>query len=380
MPRLVFLVTEDWYFVSHRMALAVAAKDAGFDVTVITRCGAKCEAIRAAGIEVVPFSMERRGLNPLGLAREVIRLARLYRRLQPDIVHHVALRPVVVGGLAARLAGVTRVVSAIAGMGYAFTAGRGGWLAAVLRGLLRLALGRGAVIVQNPEDAAAVARLGMAPARIRLIPGAGVDVARFAPQPEPEGLPVVMLASRLLWDKGVGEFIEAARRLPGRACFVLVGAPDPGNPASVDESTLRAWTEEGVVEWWGPREDMPATLNAAHIVCLPSYREGLPKVLLEAMACGRAVVTTDAPGCRDCVRDGDNGLLVPVGDAGALAAAIRQLLDDPDLRRRMGARGRERAVNEFAQAIVIEATLALYRNAVAAPPRTTGFAAGTGGR
>lgn len=426
--RLLFLVTEDWYFVSHRLALARAAKEAGFDVTVITRCGAKSDAIRAAGVEVVPFGMARRGLNPLVLIREVLGVARLYRRLRPDIVHHVALRPVVVGGLAARLAGVKNVVSAIAGMGYAFAltpnpspGGReeslGNPSPAVGRGvggegdgsapsqpasdpyvkrgshsarrlvgfalekLLRLALARGTVVVQNPDDATAVARLGVADDRIRLIPGAGVDTDRFQPRPEPEGLPVVMLASRLLWDKGVGEFVAAARRLAGHARFVLVGAPDPDNPASVTEAELRAWVNEGVIEYWGQREDMAATLNAAHIVCLPSsYREGMPKVLLEAMACGRTVVTTDAPGCRECVLDGDNGLLVPVGDAGALAAAIRRLLDDPDLRRRMGARGRERAMNEFAQAIVIEATLALYRNAVVAPPRTTGFTAGTGGR
>jgi len=364
-PRLVFLVTEDWSFVSHRLPLAVAAKEAGFDVTVITRCGMKCNDIRAAGIEVMPFGMARRGLNPLGLMREVLGVARLYRRIQPDIVHHVALRPVVVGGMAARLAGVGLVVSAIAGLGYAFTAGRGGWLAGVLRSLLRLALARGAVIVQNPVDAGFVARLGVADDRIRLIPGAGVDTVRFQPRPEPEGLPVVMLAARLLWDKGVGEFVAAARRLSGRARFVLVGAPDPANPASISEEDIEAWVAEGVIEWWGQREDMAATLAAAHIVCLPSYREGMPKVLLEAMACGRAVVTTDAPGCRDCVRDGDNGLLVPVKDAAELAAAIVRLLDDPDFRRRMGRRGRERAVTEFSQERVIEATLAVYREVLA---------------
>lgn len=364
-PRLVYLVTEDWYFASHRLPLAVAAEQAGFEVTVITRCEAKCKAIRAAGIEVVPFAMARRGVNPFGLLREVVTLARLYRRLRPDLVHHVALRPVVAGGLAARLARVPGVVSAIAGMGYAFTAGRGGWLAFVLRALLRAALRRGPVIVQNPDDAQAVRALGVAPERIRLIPGAGVDVHAFSPRPEPDGAPVVMLASRLLWDKGVGEFVETARRLAGRARFVLVGSPDPGNPASVPEDVLRQWTAEGVVEWWGAREDMPKTLAQAAVVCLPSYREGLPKVLLEAMACGRPVVTTDAPGCRDCVRDGDNGLLVPVKDAGALAAAVSRLLEDPELRRRMGGRGRQRAVEEFRQERVIEATLAVYREVLA---------------
>lgn len=361
MPKLVYLVTEDWYFVSHRLPLAVAAKQACFEVTVITRCGAKCETIHAAGLEVVPFSMARRGLNPIGLLREVLALARLYRHIHPDIVHLVALRPVVVGGLAAWLAGVRCVVSAITGMGYAFTAGRGGWLACVLRLLLRLALRGNQVIVQNPDDGEAVQALGVAPERIHLIPGAGVDVEAFSPRPEPEGLPVVMLASRLLWDKGVGEFVEVARRLAGRARFVLVGAPDSGNPASVSEKDIAAWQEEGVIEWWGQREDMNVTLNGAHIVCLPSYREGLPKVLLEAMACGRAVIATDAPGCRDCVRDGDNGFLVPVKDVGALTAAVSRLLDDPDERKRLGARGRQRAVAEFSQERVIEATLAVYR-------------------
>ncbi len=365
MPKLTFLVTEDWYFISHRLPLAVAAKAAGFKVMVITRCGAKCEAIRAAGIEVVPFSMARRGLNPLRLAREILALTRHYRRLQPDLVHHVALRAVVVGGLAARLAGVEGVVSAIAGLGYAFTGGRGGWLAFVLRALLRVALSRGQVIVQNPDDAQAVQALGVAAERIRLVPGAGVDTERFYPQPEPAGMPVVMFASRLLWDKGVAEFVEAARRLRGRARFVLVGAPDAGNPASVPEDVLRQWTADGVVEWWGAREDMPETLAQATIVCLPSYREGLPKVLLEAMACGRPVVTTDVPGCREAVHEENNGLLVPVKDVTALAAAIARLLDDPALRQKMGARGRERAVTEFGQERIIAATLAVYREVAA---------------
>lgn len=364
--KLLFLVSEDWYFVSHRLPLAKAALAAGFRVTVVTRCRARCEAIRAAGIEVVPFAMARRELSPFGLLREVGALTRLYRRLRPDIVHHVALRPVVVGGLAARLAGIRGVVSAIAGLGYAFTAGRGGWLAFALRALLRVVLAQGWVIVQNPDDERAVRALGVSPTLVFTMPGAGVDVEAFLPRPEPEGAPVVMLASRLLWDKGVGEFVEAARRLAGRARFVLVGSPDPGNPASLPEARLRQWEKEGVVEWWGYSVDMAATLAQATIVCLPSYyREGLPKVLLEAMACGRPVITTDAPGCRDCVCDGDNGLLVPVRDADALARAIARLLDDAALRQRMGARSRERAVEEFSQERVIAATLAVYREVLA---------------
>lgn len=368
MPRLVFLVTEDWYFVSHRLPLAVAAKAAGFDVTVITRCGGKCELIRAAGsgIDVMSFDMARHGLNPLGLIREILAVTRLYRRIKPDLVHHVALRPLVVGGLAARLTGMRSVVSAVAGLGYAFSGGGGGWLAFLLKGLLRLALARGPVIVQNPDDAAAVERLGVKCGRVRLIAGSGVDVTRFSPLPESNGAPVVMLAARLIWDKGVGEFVEAAQILRGLARFVLVGSSDAGNPANVPESLLRVWREAGIVEWWGVCEDMPATLNAAHVICLPSYyREGLPKVLLEAMACGRACITTDTPGCREAVHHEDNGLLVPVKNALALAAAIGRLVGDPALRYRMGRRGRQRAIEEFSQERVVEATLAVYNEALA---------------
>lgn len=359
---LVILVTEDWYFVSHRLPLARAARATGWDVTVVTRCAQARDEIEAAGIAVVPLEMARRGLNPLRLARETVAVARLYRRLRPDVVHHVALRPVVVGGLAARLARVPQVISAIAGLGYAWTGGRGGWLRLALGRLLRLALARGPVIVQNPDDRDAVAALGIARKRLHLIPGAGVDVARFAPRPEPDGTPLVLMAARLLRDKGVAEFVAAARALRGRARFVLAGAPDEGNPATVTPDELATWVREGAIEWWGPRNDMPEVLGGAHLVCLPSsYREGLPKVLLEAMACGRACVTTDTPGCRDAVRDGDNGLLVPVRDGAALTAAIARLLDDPALRRRMGARGRERALAEFSDERVIAATLALYR-------------------
>jgi glycosyltransferase involved in cell wall biosynthesis len=367
-PKLVYLVTEDWYFVSHRLPLAVAAKAAGFEVKVITRCIEKAAPIRSAGIDIVPFSMARHGLNPLGLAREVWTLARLYRRLEPDILHHVALRPVIVGGLAAKLAGFGRVVSAIAGLGYAFAAPDRQWLAAMLRWFLRLTLQGGVVIVQNPDDRTAVQDLGVDLSRLKTIPGAGVDVARFARFPEPQGTPVVMLASRLLWDKGVGEFVEAARRLKGRARFVLVGAPDKGNPASVPQAALETWVKEGIVEWWGVRMDMPETLAQAHVVCLPSYREGMPKVLLEAMSVGRACVTTDAPGCRNCVRHGDNGLLVPVKNPEALAEAIARLIDDAEMRRRMGERGRQRAVAEFSSERIHAETLQIYRRLLEATP------------
>jgi glycosyltransferase involved in cell wall biosynthesis len=199
--------------------------------------------------------------------------------------------------------------------------------------------------------------------RVVLIRGSGVDPDVYRRQPEPQGETVVMLASRLLWDKGVGEFVEAANRLRAQGYdsrFVLVGNGDDANPASVDASTLEAWRRGGTVELWGRRDDMPDVLSQANIVCLPSYREGVPKVLIEAASCGRPIVTTDAPGCREIVRHGENGLLVPVRDAGALAAAIKTLIDDPDLRSRMGAAGREIVKNEFTIDAVVRSTLDVY--------------------
>lgn len=367
MPKLLFLVTEDWYFVSHRLALAIAARRAGFDVAVATRFGSHRRAIEDAGLRAIPFEMNRRGLNPLALLREAVELAGIYRRERPDVVHLVALRPVVVGGLAARMAGVSRVVSAVTGMGFLFTdGGRLPWIRKAVQRTLPWLLSRGLTIVQNDDDARQLAAFGLRPDRLRLIAGAGVDTKRFAPGAMSAGAPVVMMASRLLRDKGIAEFVAAARTLRGRdARFVLVGAIDADNPAAISELEIKQWADEGVVEWWGHCDDMAATLAQADIVCLPSYREGLPKVLLEAMACGKPCVTTDVPGCREAVHHEDNGLLVPAKDAAALASAIGRLLDHPDQRQRMGARGRQRAVEEFSQERVIEATLAVYREVLA---------------
>lgn len=367
MPKLLFVVTEDWYFVSHRLALAVAARRDGFDVAVATRFSSHRQAIEDAGLRAIPFGMNRRGLNPLALLREAMELAGICRREHPDVVHLVALRPVVVGGLAARMAGIRRVVSAVTGMGFLFTdGGRLPWIRSAVQRVLPWLLSRGLTIVQNEDDARQLAAFGLCSDRLRLIPGAGVDTKRFTPVVTSEDVPVVMMASRLLRDKGITEFVEAARTLRGRdARFVLVGAIDADNPASISDAELKRWMAEGVVEWWGQSEDMAATLARANIVCLPSYREGLPKVLLEAMACGKVCVATDVPGCREAVHHEDNGLLVPVKDAAALESAISRLLDHPDERRRMGARGRARAVEEFSQERVIETTLAVYREVLA---------------
>jgi len=368
--KLLFVVTEDWYFVSHRLALAAAAQAAGFEVVVATRVGRHGEAIRAAGLRLVPFGLARTYGNPI---REILALVRLYRRERPDIVHHVALKPIMYGAVAARLARVPAQVNAVVGLGWLFTSAKG--VMRLIRPAARWTLAlllrtrSSLTIVQNPDDRALLIRSHLPESRIRLIRGAGVDTWVFAPAPEPAGPVCVVLAARMLWDKGVGEFVEAARliRQAGiQARFALVGDPDNDNPASVPEATLRSWHGQDGIEWWGRRDDMPSVYHAAHIACLPSYyREGLPKVLLEAAACGRPLITTDAPGCREVVQDGDNGILVTPRDAQSLARAIGKLIEDEKLRRTMGKRGREIILKDFSSELVVRETLGIYRELVA---------------
>ncbi|HTT08612.1 MAG TPA: glycosyltransferase family 4 protein [Gammaproteobacteria bacterium] len=364
--KILYFVTEDWYFVSHRLPLAIAARAAGYDVTVVTRVREHGSTIINAGLRLIPLELRRRGMNPFIEFALLMRLITLYRSERPDIAHHVAMKPVLYGSLAALAARTPHVVNALAGLGWLFTSNSptARLLGAVVRALFSFLLKRGSVIVQNPDDARWLMEQGVPAQNIHLIRGSGVDVKLFTPQPESEGDPVVMLASRLLWDKGVAEFVEAARRLQTsgqRARFVLVGDTDPENPASIRPARLDGWRREGIVEWWGRRDDMPDVLVQASIVCLPSYREGLPKVLVEAAACGRAIVAADVPGCREIVHEGENGLRVPVRNAGALATAIRQLLDDAAMRRRMGGRGRALVEAEFSVEKVVAETLSLYR-------------------
>jgi glycosyltransferase involved in cell wall biosynthesis len=365
MHKLAFVVTEDWYFLSHRFGLGSAARKEGYDVTVITRCRDKASILSRAGMKTVNFEMQRRGMNVMGVFLEFIKLRSIISRYRPDIMHLVALRPVVVGGIVSLISCRTKFVFALTGLGFLFTDGRGNSRASkLLKIILPIILSRGLVIVQNTEDREVLQECGVDVCRIRLIRGSGVDVRKFKPTDEPTNVPIVMLPARLLWDKGVGEFVEAARILQERglaARFVLVGMPDKDNPTSISEETHRAWLEEGIVELWGFQERIEEVLPQATVVCLPSYREGLPKSLLEAMACGLPCIATDTSGCREAVSHEDNGLLVPVKDVSSLADAIQQLLNNKEQRLKMGRRGRERAIEEFAEEVVNAQTLFLYK-------------------
>jgi glycosyltransferase involved in cell wall biosynthesis len=365
--KLLFLVTEDWYFCSHRLPIARAARAAGFEVLVATRVDRHGERIRAEGFRLVGLPWRRRTRNPWRESATLAALRDLYRREAPDIVHHIALKPTVYGALVAPRG--QRTVSTVAGLGYLSTSSqlRARLLRPAFRFVLRrlCARPRARLIVQNPDDRAALLTAGIVdPARVAMIRGSGVDLARFAPNEEPHGEVTATMVGRMLWSKGVGELVAAARLLRERGApvrVVLVGEPDPENPESVPVEALRAWSRAGWIEWRGRRDDMTDVLRATNIAVLPTYREGLPMTLLEAAASARAIVATDVPGCREIVRDGENGLLVPSRDASALADAIETLARDRALRERMGRRGREMAA-AFGEDVVVAETLALYRS------------------
>jgi glycosyltransferase involved in cell wall biosynthesis len=377
-PRVLFVLANDWYFYWHRLAIAQRLAAAGYDVHAATPPGRFCAAIAAAGIAHHPIAIDRQGLNPLRDVATVKRLAGLYRELRPQLVHHVAFKPVIYGTIAAKIAGVPAIVNALPGTGYLFVSKQ--LLARAIRpavsGAFRLLLnGRNSrVIVENGDDRNKwIAGRVLRPDRVVVMPGCGVDTEAFKPAPVPSPVPppvppadppLVVLAARLLFYKGVTEFVDAARMLKGRgirARFALLGDGDPGNPASIPPERLRQWQEEGIVELLGWQDDVAKVFAKTNVVCLPSHGgEGVPRSLLEAAACGVAIVTTDVPGCRDIVHDDDNGLLVPPRQVIPLADALERLIGDAPLRERMGARGRERALAEFSVDIVAAQTLELY--------------------
>ena len=368
--KILYFVTEDWYFCSHRLPLARAAKSEGKEVIVVARTRDHGDIIRSEGIKLIPLDTNRRSRNPFAELKTLHQLSQIYKSEKPDIVHNIAIKPVIYGSIATMFSSVPYIVNSVNGLGYIFTTKQ--LVAKLIRPIFKLlffiAFNRknSRVIVQNPDDKEVlVDSCHVDPNRVTLIRGSGVNMDKFYSSSEREGIPLVVMASRMIWDKGVGEFVEAANHLSGKgvkAKFALVGESDTDNPAGIPINQLKTWQNQGVVEWWGKREDMPDVFAQSHVVCLPSaYGEGVPKVLIEAAAAGRAIVTTDMPGCREIVRHNQNGLLVPVRNVTALSAAIKQLIEDPNLRNRMGQCGREIAENEFAIERVVTETMKVYR-------------------
>ena len=365
---LLFVVNDAAFFLSHRLSLALAARNAGYAVKIATMPGPAVQQIKDLGFTHYGIPMNRSGRNPAAEAVTFFAILKLLWKIKPDVLHLVTIKPVLYGGLAARLAPVKGVVCAVSGLGFVFMTNgvKAGMLRTCVKNLYRLALRRDnlKVIFQNPDDRDVLLGIkAVTPEQVEMIRGSGVDLSLYHVTPEPSDMPVVCFTARLLSDKGIHEFIEAVRLLRRKglvARFVVAGDIDLGNPTSVSLSDLEQWQSEGVVEVLGYQEDVAALFSNVNLVVLPSYREGLPKVLVEAAAAGRAVVTTDVPGCRDAIEPGVTGVLVPVKNVELLADSIEKLIKDTPLRLAMGRAGRELAEREFGIEKIVEQHLAIY--------------------
>jgi mannose/cellobiose epimerase-like protein (N-acyl-D-glucosamine 2-epimerase family)/glycosyltransferase involved in cell wall biosynthesis len=366
-PAVIYLVTEDWYFVSHRLPMARAARAAGFEVHVATRIDRHGAAIEAEGFHLHPISWRRGSLDPRDMFRVLREVRRLYRELMPDLAHHVALPSAFVGSLAA-VGLPIGCVNAMTGLGTLFISSDPKIRAA--RALLTPVLGRllsrasSVVLVQNLDDRGVIESFGVDRGRIALIPGSGVDTDVMAPVPEPAGPIAIGFLGRLVEAKGIRTLVEAHTRLCARGReirLVIAGTPDPANAGSIPAEEIEAWARRGNITYAGFVQDVAALWASVHIAVLPSHREGLPLSLLQAAACGRPLIATDVPGCREIARRDYNALLVPLGDVEALAQAIERLALDPELRRRFGAASRVLAEREFSSQRIGRDLIGLYR-------------------
>jgi glycosyltransferase involved in cell wall biosynthesis len=365
MAKILLFANTDWYLYNFRLSLAKELRASGHEVILVSAPGPFEPLLQESGFRWVSFPLSRQGINPFYELRTLWRLTRLYQELGPDIVHHFTIKPVLYGSTAAHILRIPGIINSITGLGHLFIDPEP--ITRLLRRLAswlyRLNLRGTEVIFENPEDRKIFIEWKfIKPEQGHLILGTGVDVERFRPTSKENDPPIVLFSSRILVTKGILEYVEAIRILKKKgihARFALAGATDMGNPASIPEEQIDAWKQSGLVEWWGWQSDMPVALARTDIFCLPSYREGVPNALLEATACGLPIVTTDTPGCRDVVTNGVNGLLVPIKDAQAVADALELLINDAELRRRMGSAGRELAIN-FSNIKINRETLAVY--------------------
>ncbi len=378
MLKILLFANTDWYLYNFRLSLAKDLRDQGHEVILLSPPGNFQKLLQENGFQLISFPFSRQGVNPLYEIWTLRQLIRIYHKVQPDIVHHFTIKPVIYGSLAAHFMHIRGIINSITGLGHLFI--DPGLMTRLLRvvakWLYRISLRDTQVIFENPEDRDIFIKNRLLKAEnSHLIMGTGVDVEKFHPVNKNNDILVVLFSSRMLATKGVLEYMEAVRILKQngfKARFALAGTTDPGNPASFNDEQIESWNQSGLVEWWGWREDMPNTLAQTDIFCLPSYREGVPNALIEACACGLPIVTTDVPGCRDVVTHGVNGLLVPVKNAPALADALETLLTHPELRQTMGIAGRETAINKFSITKVNAETLGVYKILLSASPSGMG--------
>jgi glycosyltransferase involved in cell wall biosynthesis len=366
--KILLFANTDWYLYNYRIDLAQKLIDDGNEVVLISPPGSYSNILAEQGFDWRPFPLSRRGVNPLKEAGTAIHLAKLYRQISPDAAHHFTIKCVLYGSLAARMAKVPHVVNAITGRGYIYSHRSLAAFAArlLLTPLFRTALKGSAVVFQNETDRQYFLERNIVEAnQARVILGSGVDLKRFQFMPIPFGKPVILLPARMLWSKGAGDFVAAANlasKAGLEARFVLAGEPDPGSPDSIPKQQLEDWNLLENVEWWGWQDDMADVYRQATVICLPSYYgEGLAKILIEGAACGRPLIATDIPGCREVIAEGENGFLVPVRNPQALFEKIKILVYNKDLASRMGKCGREIAAQKFSSQIILKQTLNLYK-------------------
>ena len=367
--RLVYVVSEDWAFITHRLSLAKHAIEKRYEVIAVTNINDHGKNLSDIGIDVININFSRSFKKPFLDLVSLYKLIRVLQRYKPDIVHNVGVKISLLSSLAGLFSKPKVIINAYTGLGYVFSSNSK--LAKIIRFLLipilRFLNSRTNTwtVFQNENDKLLFIKNKLIEtSRTKIIKGSGVNTNEFPYMKEPEEPIIVMLASRLLWDKGIGEFVETASELKSKhpeVKFVLVGDIDQQNPMSLETDTLNDWVKEGVIEWWGHKQNMSKILGLSHIITLPSYREGLPKVLLEAASIGRPIVTTNVPGCRDIVRDNVNGFLVDVKESSGLIEAIDKLILNKELRLRMGLAGREIILNELSSKKINEQFIKLYR-------------------
>tara|TARA_B100000700_G_scaffold97465_1_gene109678 strand:- start:2620 stop:3756 length:1137 start_codon:yes stop_codon:yes gene_type:complete len=370
--KLFFIVSEDKSFWSHRLSLALSAIDAGYDVTLVSNFNKLESKIKNRGVNVININFVRSSKHPFTDLKNIFKLIFILRKEKPDIIHNVALKTILIASIAGLFSKKMVIINAFTGLGYVFSSDQlhAKLIRFFIKPIFKLLFRRSNywTIFQNPDDMNLFERLGLINLnQSTLIRGSGVETNKFIQSDDLNKIPVVMLASRMLWDKGVGEFVEVAKRAYKNkinAEFMLVGGIDNDNPMSIPLSTLKQWVSNGDVQWEGHSDNMPDMLASASIVCLPSYREGLPKVLLEAAAIGRPLIASDGPGCREIVRDKYNGLLVKMRDADSLYEAVLMLVNNRKMRETMGRNSRTLVETELSTTIINTQTIELYRRVV----------------
>jgi glycosyltransferase involved in cell wall biosynthesis len=366
--KIVLFANTDWYLYNFRLSLAETIKAKGHKLVLLSPRGPYVQKLKEMGYSWKEVKLNRKGFNPYEEIKTILTVRSIYKIEKPDLVHHFTIKCVIYGSIAGKILGVRKIINSITGLGFIFLNDnfRTRSIRWFVKAFYRISLKNTEVVFQNEDDCDLFINNHLVKQeQVTIIPGSGVDTDKFKPEKEPEGIPTVILIGRMLRDKGIFEFIEAARLINQskiQARFILVGDIDAGNPASLTKELLQDWVHKGIAEWWGWSDDVVNIYHQASIVCLPSYREGISKTLIEAGASGKPLIASNVPGCRQIIVDGKNGFLVPQKNVGALVKALVKLISNPELRKVMGINSREIIVQKFSSKTINGQTINLYES------------------